>query len=49
MLESAGYITARKQGAKEKSPLYYSKVEIQQALAIMKLNRYFLNDKIKEL
>ena len=49
MLESAGYITAHKQGAKEKSPLYYSKVEIQQALATMKLNRYFLNDKIKEL
>lgn len=39
-LESAGRITARKHGDKSKSPLYYSKVEIQQAFSTYNLKNY---------
>lgn len=47
-LEKQGLIHARKGGAAN-SPLYYSKAEIQKAFATMRLNRFFVNDKIKEL
>ena len=47
-LEKQGLIHARK-GAAVNSPLYYSKAEIQKALATMRVNRYFVNDKIEKL
>lgn len=47
-LEKQGLIHARK-GDAVNSPLYYSKAEIQKAFATMRLNRFFVNDKIKEL
>ena len=47
-LEKQGLIHARK-GSSVNSPLYYSKAEIQKAFATMRLNRLFVNDKIKEL
>lgn len=47
-LEKKGLIHARK-GNSENSPLYYSKVEIQKALAIMRVDRLFINDKIERL
>ena len=47
-LEKQGLIHARK-GDAVNSPLYYSKAEIQKAFATMRLNRLFVNDKIKEL
>lgn len=47
-LEKQGLIHARK-GTAVNSPLYYSKAEIQKALATMRVNRYFVNDKIEKL
>ena len=47
-LEEQGLIHARK-GAAVNSPLVYSKAEIQKALATMRVNRYFVNDKIEKL
>ena len=47
-LEKKGLINARKGGAAN-SPLYYSKAEIQKALAIMRVDRLFINDKIERL
>lgn len=47
-LEKKGLIHARK-GEAVNSPLYYSKVEIQKALAIMRVDRLFINDKIERL
>lgn len=44
-LEKQGLIHARK-GDAVNSPLYYSKAEIQKAFATMRLNRFFVNDKI---
>ena len=41
-----GLIHARRLGAAVNSPLVYSKAEIQKALATMRVNRYFVNDKI---
>lgn len=48
-LEKKGLIHARRSGSAVNSPLVYSKAEIQKALAIMRVDRYFVNDKIKEL
>lgn len=47
-LEKKGLIHARK-GEAVNSPLYYSKAEIQKALAIMRVDRLFINDKIEIL
>ena len=47
-LEKKGLIHARK-GGSVNSPLYYSKAEIQKAFATMRVNKLFVNDKIKEL
>lgn len=47
-LVEKGLIHARK-GNSENSPLYYSKTEIQKALAIMRVDRLFINDKIERL
>ena len=47
-LVEKGLIHARK-GNPENSPLYYSKTEIQKALAIMRVDRLFINDKIERL
>ena len=43
-----GLVPARR-GAAVNSPLVYSKAEIQKALATMRINRYFINDKIEKL
>ncbi|WP_051617562.1 hypothetical protein [Prevotella sp. HUN102] len=48
-LEKKGLIHARRSGNAVNSPLVYSKAEIQKALAIMRVDRLFVNDKIKEL
>lgn len=48
-LVDKGLIHARRSGSAVNSPLVYSKVEIQKALAIMRVNRYFVNDKIERL
>lgn len=45
-LEKKGLIHARRSGGAVNSPLVYSKAEIQKALATMRLNRLFVNDKI---
>lgn len=47
-LEKQGLIHARK-GAAVNSPLYYSKAEIQKAFATMRVNKYFVNDRIEKL
>lgn len=47
-LEKQGFIHARK-GAAVNSPLYYSKAEIQKAFATMRVNKYFVNDRIEKL
>ncbi|MBB1529214.1 MAG: hypothetical protein HG466_000705 [Prevotella sp.] len=46
-LEKQGLIHARK-GGSVNSPLYYSKTEIQKALAIMRVDRLFVNDKMND-
>lgn len=48
MLEKKGLIHARRSGSAVNSPLVYSKAEIQKALATMRLNRLFVNDKISD-
>lgn len=45
-LVDKGLILARRSGGAVNSPLFYSKAEIQRALATMRMNRYFVNDKI---
>lgn len=47
-LEKQGLINAHK-GGSVNSPLYYSKAEIQKAFAVMRVDRYFVNDKIEKL
>ena len=47
-LVDKGLIHARK-GSSENSPLYFSKAEIQKAMATMRVNNIFINDKIEEL
>ncbi len=47
-LEKQGLIHARK-GAAANSPLYYSKKEIQEAFATMRLNRLIITNKLKGL
>ena len=47
-LEGNGLIQARRLGAAVNSPLYYSKAEIQKALSTMRVNRIFVNNKIKD-
>lgn len=47
-LEKQGLIHARK-GAAVNSPLCYSKAEIQKAFATMRVNKYFVNDRIEKL
>ena len=46
-LVDKGLIHARR-GAAVNSPLVYSKAEIQKALATMRVNRYFINDKTSD-
>lgn len=46
-LESIGMVKARR-GSKVNSPLYYSKAEILNALATMKIKNMYINDKLKE-
>lgn len=46
-LEKQDLIHARK-GDAVNSPLYYSKTEIQKALAIMRVDRLFINDKTSD-
>lgn len=43
-----GLIHARRSGSAVNSPLFYSKAEIQKALATMRVDRYFVNDKISD-
>ena len=45
MLEKKGLIHARHSGTAPNSPLVYSKAEIQKALATMRVDRIFVNDK----
>lgn len=45
-LVDKGLIHARHSGTAPNSPLVYSKAEIQKALAIMRVDKYFVNDKI---
>lgn len=47
-LVDKGLIHARRRGSATNSPLVYSKAEIQKALATMRVNRYFVNDKISD-
>lgn len=47
-LEKKGLIHARRSGSAVNSPLVYSKAEIQKALATMRVDRYFVNDKISD-
>lgn len=47
-LVDKGLIHARRSGSAVNSPLVYSKAEIQKALAIMRVDRYFVNDKISD-
>jgi hypothetical protein len=44
-LVDKGLIHSRRSGVAVNSPLFYSKAEIQKALSIMRINRYFVNDK----
>lgn len=46
-LEKKGLIHARK-GSAANSPLYYSKVEIQKALATMRLNRLIITKELSD-
>ena len=46
-LEKQGLIHARK-GSSVNSPLYYSKTEIQKALATMRVDRIFFNEKLND-
>ena len=46
-LEKQGLIHARK-GEAVNSPLYYSKVEIQEAFATMRLNRLIITNELKD-
>ncbi|MBA7489037.1 MAG: hypothetical protein HG422_08455 [Prevotella sp.] len=48
-LVDRGLIHTRRLGAAVNSPLVYSKAEIQKALATMRIDRLFVNDKIKEI
>lgn len=48
-LVNKGLIHPRRSGSAANSPLYYSKTEIQKALAIMRIDRLFINDKIERL
>lgn len=43
-----GLIHKRRSGSAVNSPLVYSKAEIQRALATMRLDRYFVNNKISD-
>ena len=47
-LVDKGLIHARRSGSAVNSPLVYSKAEIQRALATMKVDRLFVNDKISD-
>lgn len=44
-LEKKGLIHAHRYGSAVNSPLVYSKAEIQKALATMRVDRYFTNEK----
>lgn len=46
-LEKKGLINARK-GSAANSPLYYSKKEIQEAFAIMRLNRLIITNELSD-
>ena len=48
-LVDKGLIHARHSGSAVNSPLVYSKAEIQKALAIMRVDRLVINDKIERL
>lgn len=48
-LVDKGLIHSRRSGSAANSPLYYSKTEIQKALAIMRVDRLFINEKIERL
>ena len=47
-LEEKGLICAHRSGTAINSPLVYSKTEIQKALAIIRINRIFVTNKIKD-
>lgn len=47
-LVKKGLIHKRRSGSAVNSPLVYSKAEIQRALATMRLDRYFVNNKISD-
>lgn len=47
-LKKKGLIHARRSGSAVNSPLVYSKAEIQKALATMRVDRLFVNDKISD-
>lgn len=47
-LVKKGLIQKRRSGSAVNSPLIYSKAEIQRALATMRLDRYFVNNKISD-
>ncbi len=47
-LVQKGLIHKRRSGSAVNSPLVYSKAEIQRALATMRLDRYFVNNKISD-
>lgn len=47
-LVDKGLIHARHSGSAVNSPLVYSKAEIQKALAIMRVDRLVINDKMKD-
>lgn len=47
-LEGKGLIHAQRIGMAVNSPLSYSKAEIQKALSTMRVNRIFVNNKIKD-
>lgn len=47
-LVDKGLIHPRRSGSAANSPLYYSKTEIQKALATVRVNRYFVNDKTSD-
>ena len=47
-LVDKGLIHARRSGSAVNSPLFYSKAEIQKALATKRVDRLFVNDKISD-
>lgn len=47
-LVKKGLIHKRRSGSAVNSPLVYSKAEIQKALATMRLDRLYVNDKISD-